>query len=241
MQTDMRTDIAARERLIVALDVDTLTEALQLVSGLGNGVSFYKVGLQLFMAGGLGIVKRIVEEGKKVFLDLKVDDTPRTVQEAVRNSAIDGVEFFTLQGNADTARAARAGRLGAGVRPGGRRSPSCWTGLKSICDPFQDIAHGPRKRAHDTVRNDGNRSALPIPSIKEQRIAAGRSTSNGIRVTVAHHKTGTEVEAVCRRQSEEHTRFGLAAAAPFRLAMRANLDIVNCQPLAQPGVHGRDH
>jgi orotidine-5'-phosphate decarboxylase len=110
MQTDMRTDIAARERLIVALDVDTLTEALQLVGGLGNGVSFYKVGLQLFMAGGLGIVKRIVEEGKKVFLDLKVDDTPRTVQEAVRNCAIDGVEFFTLQGNADTARAARAGR-----------------------------------------------------------------------------------------------------------------------------------
>jgi orotidine-5'-phosphate decarboxylase len=110
METDMRTDIAPRGRLIVALDVDTLNEALQIVSALGNDVGFYKVGLQLFMAGGLTIVKRIVEEGKKVFLDLKIDDTPRTVQEAVRNSAIDGVEFFTLQGNADTARAARAGR-----------------------------------------------------------------------------------------------------------------------------------
>src|SRR3984957_10945944 len=106
----MATKIGPQERLIVALDVDTHAEALQLVRELGNDVSFYKVGLQLFMAEGLTIVKRIVEEGKKVFLDLKIDDTPRTVQEAVRNSAIDGVEFFTLQGNADTVRAARAGR-----------------------------------------------------------------------------------------------------------------------------------
>ncbi|HEX2789245.1 MAG TPA: orotidine-5'-phosphate decarboxylase [Steroidobacteraceae bacterium] len=106
----MRTDIAPQQRLIVALDVDSHAEALRLVSDLGNDVSFYKVGLQLFMAGGLTIVKRIVEQGKKVFLDLKIDDTPRTVEEAVRNSAIDGVELFTLQGNAATARAAIAGR-----------------------------------------------------------------------------------------------------------------------------------
>ena len=106
----MANEVAAQERLIVALDVDTHAEALQLVRELGNDVSFYKVGLQLFMAEGLTIVRRIVEQGKKVFLDLKIDDTPRTVQEAVRNSAIDGVEFFTLQGNAATARAASAGR-----------------------------------------------------------------------------------------------------------------------------------
>jgi orotidine-5'-phosphate decarboxylase len=116
METPMRTDIAARERLIVALDVDTGSEALQLVNELGSDVSFYKVGLQLFMEAGLIIVRRIVDKGKKVFLDLKIDDTPRTVQEAVRNVAIDGVEFFTLQGNRDTARAAKAGR-------GSRSSP----------------------------------------------------------------------------------------------------------------------
>jgi orotidine-5'-phosphate decarboxylase len=116
MEIQMRADIAARERLIVALDVDTGAEALQLVDELGNDVSFYKVGLQLFMEGGLAVVRRIVGQGKKVFLDLKIDDTPRTVQEAVRNIAIDGVEFFTLQGNRDTARAAIAGR-------GSRSSP----------------------------------------------------------------------------------------------------------------------
>jgi orotidine-5'-phosphate decarboxylase len=112
METPMRTDIAARERLIVALDVDTGAQALQLVQQLGSDVSFYKVGLQLFMEGGLIIVKRLIEQGKKVFLDLKIDDTPRTVQEAVRNVATEGVEFFTLQGNRETARAAIAGRAG---------------------------------------------------------------------------------------------------------------------------------
>jgi orotidine-5'-phosphate decarboxylase len=110
MPTATRTDIAARERLIVALDVDTLDEALQIVDTLGDDVGFYKVGLQLFMAGGLSSVRRLVDAGKKVFLDLKIDDTPRTVQEAVRVSAIDGVEFFTLQGNAATVRAAVGGR-----------------------------------------------------------------------------------------------------------------------------------
>jgi orotidine-5'-phosphate decarboxylase len=114
--TTTTTNIAARDRLIVALDVDTFDEALQLVDTLGDDVGFYKVGLQLFMAGGLSSVRRLVDGGKKVFLDLKIDDTPRTVQEAVRVSAIDGVEFFTLQGNAATVRAARDGR-------GPRRSP----------------------------------------------------------------------------------------------------------------------
>jgi orotidine-5'-phosphate decarboxylase len=109
-------DIAARERLIVALDVDSGSEALQLVRELGADVCFYKVGLQLFMEGGLIIVRQLIGQGKKVFLDLKIDDTPRTVQEAVRNVAIEGVEFFTLQGNRDTARAAIAGR-GAGASP----------------------------------------------------------------------------------------------------------------------------
>jgi orotidine-5'-phosphate decarboxylase len=116
MHATTRTDISARERLIVALDVDTLPEALQLVGTLGDDVGFYKVGLQLFMAGGLASVRRLVDTGKKIFLDLKIDDTPRTIQEAVRNSAIEGVEFFTLQGNAATVRAALDGR-------GQRRSP----------------------------------------------------------------------------------------------------------------------
>jgi orotidine-5'-phosphate decarboxylase len=113
---ELRAAIPASERLIVALDVDTRADALEFVRTLGTGVSFYKVGLQLFMQGGLQIVHDLVGLGKKVFLDLKIDDTPRTVGEAVRNAAIAGVELFTLQGNAATADAARKGR-------GGRAAP----------------------------------------------------------------------------------------------------------------------
>lgn len=99
------------DRLIVALDFDSDNEALALVKTLGDTVTFYKVGLQLFMGNGRdGIVRKLTDLGKKVFLDLKIDDTPRTVENAVRNMAIDGVQFFTLQGNGATARAAKAGR-----------------------------------------------------------------------------------------------------------------------------------
>ena len=112
----MQTTISPIDRLIVALDVDTREESRALVKTLGDAVSFYKVGLQLFMGSGLAAVRDLLDAGKKVFLDLKIDDTPRTVKEAIRNVAREGVEFFTLQGNTETAKAAAEGR-GASPRP----------------------------------------------------------------------------------------------------------------------------
>jgi orotidine-5'-phosphate decarboxylase len=106
----MRTDIAPRERLIVALDVDTAGEAIGLVRQLGDDVVFYKIGLQLFMQNGFAIVKTVADLGKKVFLDLKINDTPRTVERAVRIAADADVKLFTLQGNSATSAAAKLGR-----------------------------------------------------------------------------------------------------------------------------------
>lgn len=107
----MTEGIQASERLIVALDVDHRDDALRLVESLGDTVSFYKVGLQLFLPHGMPFVRELIDSGKRVFLDLKVDDTPRTVEHAVAHASRDhGVRFFTLQGNADTARAAGRGR-----------------------------------------------------------------------------------------------------------------------------------
>jgi orotidine-5'-phosphate decarboxylase len=106
----MRTAIAPRDRLIVALDVDTREEALRLVRELGDNVVFYKVGLQLFMQNGFAIVKAVADLGKKIFLDLKINDTPRTVERAVRMAVDADVKLFTLQGNAATSAAARSGR-----------------------------------------------------------------------------------------------------------------------------------
>ena len=61
----------ARGRLIVALDVPTVNEASDLFDHLGDSVSFYKVGLELVMDGGLNFVRTLKERGKKVFLDVK--------------------------------------------------------------------------------------------------------------------------------------------------------------------------
>lgn len=110
MTTRTERDTSTDDRLIVALDVDTEDEALGVVMDLGDSVGFYKVGFQLFIASGVKVVTELALLNKKIFLDLKLDDTPRTVEKTVKNMATHGVRFFTLQGNSATARAAKAGR-----------------------------------------------------------------------------------------------------------------------------------
>src|SRR6266566_4015405 len=76
--------IPVKERLIVALDVSSREEAEKWVNQLGDSVSFYKLGLQIFMAGGYyDLIDWLRGEGKKVFVDLKFFDVPETVQAAV--------------------------------------------------------------------------------------------------------------------------------------------------------------
>jgi orotidine-5'-phosphate decarboxylase len=72
-----------KDKLIVALDVDTLSEAEKLVDKLYPAVKIFKVGSQLFTACGPQAVKMIIQQGAKVFLDLKFHDIPNTVKNAV--------------------------------------------------------------------------------------------------------------------------------------------------------------
>jgi orotidine-5'-phosphate decarboxylase len=102
-------DIPRKERLIVALDVPTHVEAWKLIDELGDAVSFYKVGLELFLAGNyLSLVGELVERKKKVFVDLKFFDVPETVQSAVRQLRGKGATFATVHGNENMLRAACA-------------------------------------------------------------------------------------------------------------------------------------
>jgi orotidine-5'-phosphate decarboxylase len=92
--------IAREERLIVALDVATPQEARQLAERIGDAARFYKVGLELFMAGGyFELVDWLVARGAKVFVDLKFFDVPETVRRAVANLRGRGVSFATVHGN----------------------------------------------------------------------------------------------------------------------------------------------
>ena len=82
--------------LIVALDVASLSEAEAVVTRLGPSVSFYKIGLELFCAAGPDVVARVKGRGKRVFLDLKLHDIPRTVERAVKSCGLLGVDLLTI-------------------------------------------------------------------------------------------------------------------------------------------------
>jgi orotidine-5'-phosphate decarboxylase len=99
----------ARDRLIVALDVESVEAARALISKLGDSVSFYKIGLELAYAGGLAFASELKQADKRVFLDLKLHDIGATVERATRQIARLGVDFLTIHGFAQTMRAARAG------------------------------------------------------------------------------------------------------------------------------------
>ena len=92
--------IPLRDRLIFALDVPEKGEALALVDQLGDAITFYKLGLQLFMADGyFELVRELQRRQKKIFVDLKFFDVPETVKNAVANLAQRGVECCTVHGS----------------------------------------------------------------------------------------------------------------------------------------------
>jgi len=99
-------DIPVNERIILALDVASPEQAKELVIRTESHIGFYKVGLQLFMAGWFGVVDWIAARGHKVMLDLKFFDIPETVKLAVAQLCNRGVTFATIHGNDPIIRAA---------------------------------------------------------------------------------------------------------------------------------------
>jgi orotidine-5'-phosphate decarboxylase len=85
-----------RDRLIVALDVPSVNAAEAIVTRLGDTVSFYKIGYQLAFAGGLDYAPKLVQSGKRVFLDLKLHDIGNTVAAGVKSVARLGASFLTV-------------------------------------------------------------------------------------------------------------------------------------------------
>lgn len=85
-----------RSRLIVALDVPDRRAALAAVKSLRGHVGYFKLGLEIFVSEGPGLVQEIQGAGEKVFLDLKLHDIPNTVAGAVRAACRLGIEMLTL-------------------------------------------------------------------------------------------------------------------------------------------------
>ncbi len=100
--------------LIVALDMDTATEAERLVEALGPSVDFYKIGYQLIYGGdGLGFGKALIAAGKRVFFDLKLLDIDNTVERATAAIALSGASMMTVHAYPQCMRAAQKGAAGS--------------------------------------------------------------------------------------------------------------------------------
>lgn len=97
-------------RIIIALDVASEEEALALVHRLGGDASFYKVGMELYASAGMALVRKLLDQGKRIFLDLKFYDIGETVKRAVASVAQTGVDLLTIHGSGAVMRAAVEGR-----------------------------------------------------------------------------------------------------------------------------------
>lgn len=104
-------NIPSRDRLIFALDVPNAEAARELVTRLGDSVTFYKIGLELFMSGEyFALLDWLRERDKKIFVDLKFFDIPATVAGAVKRLRNRGVTFATVHGNQGIMEAAAAAK-----------------------------------------------------------------------------------------------------------------------------------
>jgi orotidine-5'-phosphate decarboxylase len=109
-------DIAPRDRLIVALDLSGIEQAEVMIARLGDSVTFYKIGYQLGFAGGLPLVRKLADAGKKVFVDLKLHDIGNTVARGVESIAKSGAIFLTVHAYPQTMKAAVEARAGTNLK-----------------------------------------------------------------------------------------------------------------------------
>src|SRR6186713_84717 len=109
-------EIAPKDRLIVALDLPSVDAAEAMIARLGDSVTFYKIGYQLAYAGGLPLIGKLADKGKKVFADLKMHDIGNTVKSGVESVAKLGATFVTVHAYPQTMKAAVDGCAGASVK-----------------------------------------------------------------------------------------------------------------------------
>jgi orotidine-5'-phosphate decarboxylase len=108
----VQSSIAAKDKIIVPLDVPAKSAAHELINAIGRTVGFFKVGNQLFNAAGPAIIEEIRASGARVFLDLKFHDIPNSVRRAVESACALGVDMLTihLSGGREMCEAAVVGR-----------------------------------------------------------------------------------------------------------------------------------
>ncbi|MGH6815056.1 MAG: orotidine-5'-phosphate decarboxylase [Hyphomicrobiaceae bacterium] len=188
-------NIPARDRLIVALDVPSSGEAKKLVESFGDSVSFYKLGLELFMAGGyVELIDWLRQRSKQIFVDLKFFDVPQTVAKATAQVRKYGATFATVHGNDSMLRAA--------VREKGDVKILSVTVLTSLdqsdvdalgfqCD-VESLVLSRARRALDLGCDGVISSGLEAPALRKNYGSAFLIVVPGIRPVLNREQWGTD-------------------------------------------------
>ena len=162
-------DIPLKDRIIFALDVPTPAEAQDWVERLGSHINYFKVGLQLFLAGGMDVIEMITGRGHKVMVDLKFFDIPETVKLAVQQFRDSGASLVTVHGNDPIIRAA--------IEERGQTKILAVTVLTSfgeedmramgMTQSIEDLVHFRAKRALDLGCDGVVSSGMEAPRLRE--------------------------------------------------------------------------
>lgn len=165
-------NIASKDRLIFAVDVPDCGRARELVTELGDAVTFYKIGLELMMSGGyFELLAWLLAKDKKVFCDLKFFDIPATVGSAVRQLKDRGASFVTVHGNQSIMEAAAQNKgdslkvLGVTVLTSLDRGDLDDLGF--ACD-VEDLVISRARRALEAGCDGVISSGLEVPKLREQ-------------------------------------------------------------------------
>ena len=194
------------DRLIVALDVPTIAGAREMVARLDGAVSFFKIGLWLAFAEGVdGLLHSLISTGKKVFLDAKMYDIGRTVEEGVARAADRGVSILTVHGDARIMEAAVKGK---GNAPMNIFAISVLTSLDDAALKEMGYALTARELIHLRARQ-------AVQFGCEGMIASAADDPNALRRIAGSERLliGTPGIRGAEEASDDHARLATPAAA----------------------------
>jgi len=132
-------DNEIKNKLVLALDVETIEEAKKFVDELSPFVGTFKVGLQLFCGYGLEIITYILSKNSNFFLDVKLHDIPNTVKKASENVVLRGASFFNVHcsGGVEMMKAAREGADSMAAKLG--KNPPLILGVTMLTSISQEV------------------------------------------------------------------------------------------------------
>ena len=102
--------LPSQDKIIVALDSNELEDCRKLTDELGDLISFYKIGLRMFVTDGFNFASHLKHQGKRIFLDLKLFDIKSTITETVSKLSNLGIDFLTVHGDPSVVEAALIGK-----------------------------------------------------------------------------------------------------------------------------------